>query len=209
VATKESPSASAQKALRQIERSFAVLERNFNRFLQAESYYIVDWSLIGNQKKLADFEIEYATLIHNYLASWKGYVDICRRACTKVNDKDFQKALVSEKKQRRLQEETNFVQNLRDYELHNKLPLTGFSWGPILDAEGLLTLKPIGYTKGLPSVQIDDLLADLKWGEPSKAMLKEMRKTSLTIQISPHIVPNQNVTKAFHDWVVSALRRLI
>lgn len=198
-----------QKILTQIQRSYIILDRNFKELLGANEVYLRNWSLVDpiNAVGLEKFGIEYGRLLHNYLASWGSYVDHIRRFCGKISNSEFQKSFKQEKENRKLDENTSFVKNLRNFELHTELPFVGVKLNYFYTPEGL-TGVTCGVTKHLPSLKIDDLLNDPDWKEPSKTLLKRLRKRSPYIKIMPLIVNNHKVTSDFHYWIIGKIKSL-
>jgi hypothetical protein len=155
------------------------------------------------------FSIDYVTLLHNYLATWGSYVDHSRRFIRKITDSTFQASIAKQKQIMNLEEETNFVKNLRNFDLHSELPLVGFDLHYLFTSyEQLKKGEIVGVTKAMPSLRIDDLLHDNDWTGQSRTMLEEIRKRSPYIEIMPLILKNHKVTNEFHNWLISSIKSL-
>ncbi len=127
-----------KKLLKFLTSSIFILKTNYNKLIEGiklfkKTIIIVNdgkgfgvrlWN--GVRDHVSDFQNEFISLIHNYLASVKSLIGHTRVFLKKLNNSKLSSLWQAKFKQLERDEKIHFIQKLRDYTQHYMLPIIAF-----------------------------------------------------------------------------------
>ena len=182
--------------MRTLEQSYYIFQRNHSELISALQIMQDPHMSLGlwnekNRDKLQAFQVEVTRLLHNFLAAVKSLVDHTRILLVQelYNGDPFLPELTAKIKSQFADSElSHFVQDFRNYILHNALPMTSANRH---------------YERGkLPdnSIQLDivELRKWNRWSKPSKKYLSQLNDKKKIHEISEAYV---KLVVEFHVWL--------
>ena len=183
-----------------LEISFHTLSKNFRDLLDLQEKYLknrqkISYLNFGDYNK---YILELTRLLHNYLASYSSFVDCMRTSRESFGGPEFEKEFAKQIEEKRIEERTRFIKDLRNFSQHKRLPIVGFRVS-IVYLKGNESTKPDQVVKDSPSLRVNDLLEWRGWTSFSKQFLNNQPKE---LPIMPLIVECQNAEDELYTWLL-------
>ncbi len=182
--------------LRGLNHTKIILNRNFIALLQLNKLVSIELFYFENRSKKENFQLEFARLIHNYLAAVKSLVDHTRVLKKKLNlDSSFEKIYQEKRGDMLGADVVFFIQQLRVYVQHYELLPTGIQ----------VQVNKKDEEKIILTLSRDTLKEFSDWNPKSLNVLNTSEKE---IEIYKLIEEYQRLIEKFYEWFYSELEKI-
>jgi hypothetical protein len=115
---------------------------------------------------------------------------------------EFKEEFTRQLQDRRIEERTRFIKDLRNFSQHKQLPIVSFRLS-VVYLKGNKSVKPNQIIKDSPSLRVSDLLEWDKWSSFSRQFLSEQLIDELPI--IPLITECQKAEEEMYQWMLNYL----
>jgi hypothetical protein len=189
--------------LSKLDFSFYTLRKNYNDLIATQSKYFNNKKQLNilNFEQVSSFIPELTRNLHNYLAAYSSFVDHIRKVSEQIPE--FHKLYKSELDKRQVATRTMFIKELRNFALHDELPIVGLRVSFVHLKDNSSITKPSEVIKEFPSLKTSDLLKH----KLKKNLREFLEQQSEEMPLMPYIKECQELTSELYAWFLENYKK--
>jgi hypothetical protein len=182
--------------LSKLEFTFYTLRKNYNDLIVTHDKYFKQKKQLNilNFEQVASFIPELTRNLHNYLAAYSSFVDHSRKVSQQFPE--FHNLYKSELEKRQVATRTSFIKELRNFALHDELPIVGLRVSFVHLKDNSSLTEPSQVIKEFPSIKTSDLLQH----KLKKNLREFLERQPEEMPLIPYIKECQELTSELYQW---------